>query len=204
MAEKVDRRVRKTKGQLKLGLATLMQKQSIDGISVKELVEFVNINRSTFYLHYADIYHLLDEMEDELLEEIRRIIRQHPMGIEEHTFSFMEDIFQVFGKNKEIAKALMGENGDPAFVQKLRNILEENVMKHLEVLFPDIKNDLVYTFAFCLSGCLGIMNRWLFENGTESPEHMAKIMFSMVIHALDLDEKYEELLKTKQMEEYRE
>mgnify|MGYP000825444146 CR=1 FL=1 len=56
MAEKVDRRVRKTKAQLRAGLARLMQKKSIKEITVKELVEEVDINRSTFYLHYTDIY----------------------------------------------------------------------------------------------------------------------------------------------------
>ena len=49
MAEKVDRRVRKTKAQLRAGLARLMQKKSIKEITVKELVEEVDINRSTFY-----------------------------------------------------------------------------------------------------------------------------------------------------------
>ena len=48
MAEKVDRRVRKTKAQLRAGLARLMQKKSIKEITVKELVEEVDINRSTF------------------------------------------------------------------------------------------------------------------------------------------------------------
>ena len=37
MAEKVDRRVRKTKAQLRAGLARLMQKKSIKEITVKEL-----------------------------------------------------------------------------------------------------------------------------------------------------------------------
>lgn len=46
MAEKVDRRVRKTKAQLRAGLARLMQKKSIKEITVKELVEEVDINRS--------------------------------------------------------------------------------------------------------------------------------------------------------------
>ena len=49
MAEKVDRRVRKTKAQLRAGLARLMQKKSIKEITVKELVEEVDINRSTFF-----------------------------------------------------------------------------------------------------------------------------------------------------------
>ena len=61
MAEKVDRRVRKTKAQLRAGLARLMQKKSIKEITVKELVEEVDINRSTFsslyrYLSDAGIH----------------------------------------------------------------------------------------------------------------------------------------------------
>ena len=55
MSNKVDRRVRKTRAQLRAGLARLLQKKSIKEITVKELVEEVDINRSTFYLHYTDI-----------------------------------------------------------------------------------------------------------------------------------------------------
>ena len=66
MAEKVDRRVRKTKAQLRAGLARLMQKKSIKEITVKELVEEVDINRSTFYLHYTDIYQMLESIESRI------------------------------------------------------------------------------------------------------------------------------------------
>ena len=51
----MDRRVRKTKSQLRAGLAQLMREKSIREITVKELVDKVDINRSTFYLHYSDI-----------------------------------------------------------------------------------------------------------------------------------------------------
>ena len=51
MEKKTDRRVRKTKAQLRAGLAKLMQTKSIKEITVKELVDEVDINRSTFYLH---------------------------------------------------------------------------------------------------------------------------------------------------------
>ena len=77
MAEKVDRRVRKTKAQLRAGLARLMQKKSIKEITVKELVEEVDINRSTFYLHYTDIYQMLESIEAELMEEITHTHTQY-------------------------------------------------------------------------------------------------------------------------------
>ena len=78
MKEKTDRRIRKTKAQLRAGLAKLMQEKSIKEITVKELVEEVDINRSTFYLHYTDIFNMLSTIEEELLEEIRQTIQNHP------------------------------------------------------------------------------------------------------------------------------
>ena len=79
MAEKVDRRVRKTKAQLRAGLARLMQKKSIKEITVKELVEEVDINRSTFYLHYTDIYQMLESIEAELMDEVSHLVEDYPL-----------------------------------------------------------------------------------------------------------------------------
>lgn len=64
MEKKVDRRVIKTRRQLKKGLAALMKEKSVNQITVKELVEEVDINRSTFYLHFKDIQDLLREIEE--------------------------------------------------------------------------------------------------------------------------------------------
>ena len=72
------------------------------------------------------------------------------MGEKDNTFTFMEDIFMVLEHNKEIFKALMGDNGDANFTVKIKEIISENAMKNLELLFPDIKDDLKYTFSFCL------------------------------------------------------
>ena len=83
MQKKTDRRVRKTKSQLKTGLAQLMREKSIREITVKELVDAVDINRSTFYLHYSDIPGLLAEVENEMMEEMQRAIREHPIRSEE-------------------------------------------------------------------------------------------------------------------------
>ena len=69
MTEKMDRRVRKTKAQLREGLARLMQKKSIKEISVKELVDEVDINRSTFYRYFSDKYTLRDEIVDDIVQD---------------------------------------------------------------------------------------------------------------------------------------
>ena len=69
MQKKTDRRVRKTKSQLKTGLAQLMREKSIREITVKELVDAVDINRSTFYLHYETMVDLLSESVSHMNEQ---------------------------------------------------------------------------------------------------------------------------------------
>ena len=68
-----DRRVRKTKTQLKAGLARLLKEKGINEITVTELTEQVDINRSTFYLHYRDIYDMMEKIENELIEKIEEL-----------------------------------------------------------------------------------------------------------------------------------
>ena len=60
----IDRRVKKTKKQLRLALMHLMTQKSAKSISVRELAEQADINRSTFYIHYKDVNDLLLHLED--------------------------------------------------------------------------------------------------------------------------------------------
>ena len=70
MERKPDRRVRRTRAQLRQGLAQLMGEKSVNEVTVTELVDLVDINRSTFYLHYRDIPHMLECVEQELYEQM--------------------------------------------------------------------------------------------------------------------------------------
>ncbi len=184
MEVKTDRRIRKTKAQLRSGLAKLMQSKSINEITVKELVDEVDINRSTFYLHYTDIYSMLDEIERELLEEIIGAINAHPIGINKDTFSFIGDIFSILLENKDICRALIGTNGDIAFIHKIETIIASNSMKTLAPMFPGSGEDLKYSYSFCLNGTIGLIKTWLLENNDESPAHMAELTYNMVTNAM--------------------
>ena len=73
----IDRRVRKTKKQLKQALTKLLMNKELKDVSVLELTELADINRGTFYLHYKDIYDLYDQTENEILNEFNTIINKH-------------------------------------------------------------------------------------------------------------------------------
>ena len=183
MQKKVDRRVRKTKSQLRAGLARLMQEKGIGEITVKELVNEVDINRSTFYLHYSDIPALLREIEDDMMEEMERAVREHPIK-EDSTSRFIEDIFRVLNENRVISRALISPHGDLGFVRRIEKLLEENSSEFLAQLFPERVQDMKYFYSYCLNGCLGFVKTWLEDGEAKPPEYAADLTFRMVVSSM--------------------
>ncbi|MBO4899378.1 MAG: TetR/AcrR family transcriptional regulator [Lachnospiraceae bacterium] len=59
--KKTDLRVKKTKRAIYNALVELLKKKNLENITVLELTEAAEINKSTFYLHYSDIFDLYQE-----------------------------------------------------------------------------------------------------------------------------------------------
>lgn len=183
--EKIDRRVRKTRAILRDGLADLLEQKNIHNIRVKELVDLADINRSTFYLHYTDIYDMLEKIEQELMADIDKAFEKHPLGPEENTPLFIEDIFEILSKNRKICKALVGPNGDMAFVVRIEKIVGTHAVDAIAPRLKETsKNELRYIYAYCLNGCVGLIKDWLLSDSANSPQEMAAIMFRMVKNSL--------------------
>ena len=69
MNKKQDPRTIQTKALIKQILLNMMKKSVFDKITVSELCKIAGINRGTFYLHYCDIWAVLEELEEEALRE---------------------------------------------------------------------------------------------------------------------------------------
>ena len=75
--ETEDRRVRKTKKQLRSALTSLLLEKDISRITVRDVADRADVNRGTFYAHYSDVYDLLRQLEDDLLTHLDEVGRRH-------------------------------------------------------------------------------------------------------------------------------
>ncbi len=131
-----DRRIRKTKTALKNGLIELMLEKNINDISVRELTEKVDLNRGTFYLHYKDIFDLLEKIEEELYEEFNKIFHSHdPSDCDNVLLDLLEDILVFLKNNALMCTVLLSPNGDIAFVNKLKIIIRNKCFDAWSILF---------------------------------------------------------------------
>ena len=65
-----DRRVLRTKKNIRQTFLQLLSEKSLTQLTVKELSERADINRKTFYMYYSNIEEILSELEDELVQKL--------------------------------------------------------------------------------------------------------------------------------------
>ena len=70
MTKKLDRRTAYTRMVIKESLYKLLEKKHLSEITVKELCAQADINRTTFYRNYMDIYDLYDNNEFTSQDEV--------------------------------------------------------------------------------------------------------------------------------------
>ena len=75
----------------------LLEKRSIDKVTVKDIVTECGINRQTFYYHFQDIYDLLEWA---LVDEGKRVLEAH--GAEASWQEKMWNTFQYFQGNQAV------------------------------------------------------------------------------------------------------
>lgn len=154
-----DRRVRKTKKALREGLAELMLEKDLRNITVRELVDKIDIHRATFYVHYKDIYDLYEQMEDMIVNELCTIIDGEVSGTYEALF---EALISYVSDNSKICRMFLNKNGNRSFIDRISAVLEE---KYLEIWQHDLKQKEIHEewrfFAsYHIRGCLAIVSTW--------------------------------------------
>lgn len=179
---KTDRRVKYTKMVLKQTLIRLLEEKPITKISIKEICEAADVNRSTFYTHYRDQYDLLKQLEQEVLSEINDYLAGYNFkAYEPESFQLMNRIFEYVVANAPLCRVLLGENGDLSLQREIMMIIQRQSMKELQgkmTLDPEMAE---YLFLFAINGGIGMVQKWLQsgmkKNAREMAELMTKLMY---------------------------
>lgn len=177
MFKKEDRRIKITKKILKESFLEMLKTHDIHHISIRELCENADINRSTFYKHYNSQYDLLNDMENDILIQIENRLAVADMPDNNHMVSLLSFIEE----NIELCRILINSNVDPDFPQKLfclpslKRILDNNITSdNLE--FGSEKAQ--YFYDCIVNGGYSMVKRWINKDSRESVEDMTDIVLS--------------------------
>ena len=162
------------------------QRKKIQDITVRELAEMADINRGTFYLHYKDVFDLMDQIKNELIEEVESVLTHHPVPeLVARPSLALSELFPLVQENAEIVSILIGENGDLNFVNRLKRIVSEKCLKGwLDLKCSSDPDTLAAFSAFIVSGCVGTVQYWIESGMKESTEQMAILTEDFILKGI--------------------
>jgi len=109
---------------LREALIELIEQRGFDALTIGELTERAMVSRAAFYRNYQDKYDLVDQIFEEamgaLLAAVGDLGREHPAEI---WVTFFEHIAEY----ERLYRALLGKQGSPWFVRKMRAALADLV-----------------------------------------------------------------------------
>jgi len=181
-----NRSVRRTKNNIRQALTELLQEKPIKNITVREIADRVDINRGTFYLYYKDVYDLIDQIETDMIEEFNEIVKLRPPQADgQPPEPVLSDVFTFLANNADMCMALLGPNGDLAFVNRLKELVRDRALYNWTKTYnaKSLKY-FEYFYAFFISGCVGMLEEWLRTGMKETPEEMAFILDRMIMNGV--------------------
>ncbi len=185
----MDRRVKRTKTLLETALVELMLEKNGSQISVKELTQRADVNRSTFYLHYLDIYDMMEQIEEEFVSKVEASFHDYfdPLPVSSPLDLFLQ-ICEWLEENKDYYIKLLRGTAAPEILEKLRVRLTEQFLHTLETIFLDQDSlDLRARINFIVSGTIGVLRMWVTEASESALPALAETIEDILTNGLIQD-----------------
>ncbi len=165
-----DRRVRKTREQIRHSLTALLKTKELSGISVSELSKLSDISRGTFYLHYKNVFDLFEQTENELVDDVCAIVINHRGKALWPSTPVMLDLCRFIADNADIFSVMLRAR-ETEFLNKLTAKLKPRSKEDwLEILPGADETMFEYCYAFISSGSMSVLKLWFAMGMPETPE----------------------------------
>ena len=131
----MDLRNQRTKKNIHNAFIKLRSQKPLEKITVKELSELAQINKSTFYRHYEDIYALSDILEDEIIKSCIHIFPSADFLFQE---SGIKEMANAFSSQRKVFNILFSGSRRDIAIHKMHNCIMEKIISHQ----PEYQNNL--------------------------------------------------------------
>ena len=168
----MDRRKRKSKNALKAAMFSLMQKKIISNISIRELCDLADVNRSTFYSNYGDINELVKDIHHDLFMDM--FYKNHSIEQILEEFKLKEDIVFEMIKYVEDNKNKI----NILFMNNENNQLEQNLLSFFmeACKINSMKYQTSYPFIYHTMAFFTLLHAWVYDNYPCSAKELANII----------------------------
>lgn len=168
-----SRRVRMTKTMLKNTLIGMLEKNTISKITVRALCAEADINRSTFYAYYADLFALLEEIEDEVIGVTPRINLYTESAYKE----VLSEFFEFVDENRRVIKVLFENSEGNRFRSRILNkVFGRDGDTSDWIAGMKINDKMHFMMLMSAFGGISMVEKWVRGEIKASPEELSSAL----------------------------
>ncbi|MBR5320025.1 MAG: TetR/AcrR family transcriptional regulator [Peptococcaceae bacterium] len=156
---KQEAKAAQTKAALVDAFWQLYTTKPIEKISVKDITDLTGVYRSTLYYYFADIYAILEYIEENILQDWEALIaetfsRHQKTLLSGNIVALASLAVPFYEKHGEHIAVLLSHSGDPLFQQKIKDTLRSKLFSMLQISTSNTDAQIV--FEACSSGLLAV------------------------------------------------
>ncbi len=142
----MNHRIEKTKRSIYDAFIALRSQKPLEKLTVKELCETANINKSTFYVYYRDVYDLSDKIEDEIVSEVIRSL-DTTGKILENSAELSKSLFYAYTAQTSLISVIFSGMRAQQLPKKIEAALREAIFS----VYPEYKDDIDFNVRLTYS-----------------------------------------------------
>lgn len=167
-----NRRKKESQEKIEKTFLQLVQTKEIENITVSDICKISNLNRSTFYANYIDIYDLVEKVKDRMASEFANMYTDNLyQPSHNHSFDNYLKMFKHIKENQLFYKTYFKLESS-TFISPIKQFDTESAKKYYDNKHID------YHIEFFRAGLNAVIKKWLNDNCKESPEEIAEIIRS--------------------------
>ncbi|MBQ7323862.1 MAG: TetR/AcrR family transcriptional regulator [Clostridia bacterium] len=181
--KKTDRRVLRTKRNIRNAFLRLLAQKEMDKITIKEIAAEADVDRKTVYNYYTSVQSILEELENELVQNFEKALSKMNFGSMEKGMMAFHTLTELIEENLEVYGLLMKLDGHSRLMSKIKIYLKEKAREVIQDMHlnPE-KVEIVVEFV--TSGMFMAYRYWFNSDRQESLNDFTKDIMRLVMNGV--------------------
>ncbi|MFS0655829.1 TetR/AcrR family transcriptional regulator [Bacillus sp. 179-C3.3 HS] len=166
----------RTKNFLKKAFIEMVHKKGFSAVTVKDIVDYAQYNRTTYYVYYQNIHELVEELMDEMFEAIQyysmsKYQNDHRVKINELTTNSFELLYYIYDHRDYFTLSLL-EDTLPHIHQQLPEAIFHLLKNKFDIQYGVSSVDDYAQKRYMAHGTAGLIMDWIAQDFDVTPAEM--------------------------------
>ncbi len=142
----MDIRTEKTRRSIYNAFICIRSRKPLEKLTVKELCEKAQINKSTFYVYYRDVYDLSDKIESEIVSSVIKSLGNAD-DIFNNPNEFTKKLFIAYSSQSSLIETVFSGSRSERLPDRIETALKEMIFSSRPELKNSKEKNLFITFS---------------------------------------------------------